>query len=220
MTTTTADLVRPASVPRRWSKLLPPLAGLGLVAGLITLFVTPAGDETGETPGEVVAYATTHEGWSIALAFFGLLAIPLGGAFVAGLHARLSRIATPTESLLVLIGGVAFTLCFALCFLLWAAPLTGFPDDPARQLTQAEAYLALDDFGWFLFGAAGVGAALMAIPASVAAMRSRAIPTWLGSLGIAAGIGSLATIAFLGMFAWLAWIAVASLVLIVAAARD
>jgi hypothetical protein len=89
------------------------------------------------------------------------------------------------------------------------------PSDPALALVHAESYLAIDDIGWFLFGAAGVGAAIMAVPASIAAMRA-GLPKWLGWLGVVAGVASLGTVAFLGMFAWMAWIAVASIILLVA----
>ena len=215
MTTTTADTGGLAITRRSWRILLAPLAGLGLVAGLIALFVSPAGDDSGETPREVVAYASSREGWSVAVALFALASLALGGAFVAGLRSRLARVATPTESTLVLIGGIAFTLCFVLALTIWTAPLIDVPDDSARALAQAEAYLAVDDIGWFLLGAAGVGAALMAVPSSLAAIRA-GVPAWLGWLGVAAGIASLGTVAFLGMFAWIAWIAVASIVMLVA----
>ena len=44
-----------------FGRLLAPIGGLGLVAGLIALMVSPASDDTGETPAEVVAYAASHE---------------------------------------------------------------------------------------------------------------------------------------------------------------
>ena len=204
------------SVTRQgWTRLFAPLGGLGLVAGLIMLMVSPASDDTGETPAEVVSYASSHEGWNIAILLFGLASVALGGLFVAGVHTRLRRVATETESALVLIGGIVFTLCFALCWVIWMAPLADMPDDPARALAQAEAYLGYDDVGWFLLGTAGVAAALFIVPASIAAIRA-GLPAWLGWLGVVAGIASLGTVAFLGMFAWMAWIAVASIVLLVA----
>jgi hypothetical protein len=213
MTTTTLDtgLVRSRIT---WARLLGPIGGLGLVAGMIAIFVSPAADDTGETPAEVVAYAQSHEGWTIAIALFALASIALGGAFVAGLHARLQGIATATESALVLLGGTLFTSCFALCWLIWTAPLTDQPTDRAVALAEAQAYLAVDDVGWFVLAAAGVGAAVFTVAASVAAMRG-GLPSWLGWLGVLAGIASLGTVAFLGMFAWLAWIAVASIVMLV-----
>jgi hypothetical protein len=213
MTTTTLD-ARAIDSERRRPPLLAPLAGLAFVGGLVALFVTPAGEDTGETPREVVAYAASHEGWIIAMALFALAAIPLGAIFVATLLSRLRGLATATESTVVLIGGIVFTLCFALAFTIWSAPLTEISGDAGRALAQAEAYLAVDDIGWFLLGAAGVGAALMAIPASLAASRSTAVPSWLCWVGVALGVASLGTIAFLGMFAWMAWIAGASIVML------
>ena len=215
MSTATAVQTSYARADRRgFAGVVGSLGGLGLVAGLIGLFMSPAGDETGETPREVVAYAASHEGWAIALALFALAAILLAGAFVAGLHSRLDGIATGTESTMILIGGIAFTLCLALSLTVWTAPLVDMSSDPARALAEAEAYLAVDDIGWFLLGAAGVGAALMAVPASLAALRA-GLPRWLGWLGVAAGVASLATVAFFGMFAWMAWIGVASIAMLV-----
>ena len=134
MTTTTLDTG--ISITRQgWTKLLPPLAGLGLVAGLIMLMVSPASDDTGESPAEVVAYASSHEGWNIAILLFGLASVALGGMFVAGLLARLRTVATEIESGLVLIGGMAFTLCFAFCWIIWMAPLADMPGDSARALS-------------------------------------------------------------------------------------
>ena len=214
MTRTTLD-VRPSAITTGGlSRLLAPLAGLGLVAGLIMLMLSPASDDSGETPAEVVRYASSHEGWNLAILLFGLLSIGLGGAFTAGLHARLRHVATDIESALVLIAGTAFTLCFGLCWIIWMAPLSDMPSDEARALAQAEAYLGYDDIGWCMLGAAGVSAALMIVPASVAAIRA-GLPAWLGWLGVLAGIASVATVAFVGMFAWMAWIAVASIVLLV-----
>lgn len=220
MTTTALDLPRATDRTRGWARFLPALGGLALVAGLVTLLVTPAGGDTGETPADVVAYASAHEGWVLAAALYGIVSILLGGAFVAGLRARLSGIATATEANLVLVGGIAFTVCFTLCISAWNAPLVDLPADPERARMQAEAYLAFDDFGWFLLCATGLSAALMAVPASVAALRAGVVPTWIAWLGIVAGAASVATVAFFGIFAWMAWIAGASVVLLVAAARD
>lgn len=214
MTTTTLDLARP-HIARGWTRVLPSFAGLGLVAGLVAMFVSPAGEDTGETPAEVVAYASTHEGWLIATGLFGVVAAVLGSLFLAGLHARLRSIATPIESTLVLLGGIVFIVSFAVCLLFWAAPLVDMPSDTGRAIAQAEAYLAVDDIGWFLLATAGAGAALMAIPSSLAALRA-GIPAWLGWLGVTAGALSLLTLMFFGIFAWMAWIVGASVVLLVA----
>jgi hypothetical protein len=217
MTTATAD-IRPALTGARWALSLGPLAGLALVGGLIALFLTPAGEDSGDTAAEVVRYATDKEGWIVATALFALASLLLSGGFVSGLHARLRGVATPAESTLVVVGGVVFALCFMLCWVVWTGPLLDLPSDQARALAQAETYLAIDDIGWFVLGASGVGAALMAVPASLAAMRA-GLPAWLGWFGVALGLASLGTVAFLGIFAWMAWIAGASIVLLVARER-
>lgn len=215
MATHTIDLPRAELRRPVLGWLLPSLGGLGLVLGLIALWISPGGDEGGDTASEVAAYAHSHEGWIVATALFAIASIVLGGAFVAGLHARLEGLATRTESTLVLIGGIVFTLCFSLAWTIWTAPLVDLPSDPAAELAQAQAYLSYDDVGWFVFGIAGVGVAVMAVPASLAAMRS-GLPAWIGWLGILAGVASIATVAFFGLFAWMAWIAGASIVLLVA----
>lgn len=219
MTTATLDLPGTRIAKRGWTRYLPSFAGLGLVAGLIGIMASPASDDTGETAAEVVAYAQSHEGWTIAILLFGLASLALGAMFTAGLHARLVGVATATESALVLLGGAFFTLCFSLCWILWTAPLADVSSDPEIALLEAQTYLSYDDVGWFILGAGGVAAAVMALPASLAAIRA-GLPAWLGWLGVLAGVGSIGTVAFFGMFAWLAWIAVASLVLLVSAARD
>ena len=217
MTTTTLDAGL-ALTRRGWTRLLAPLGGLGVVAGLIMLMVSPASDDTGDTPAEVVAYAASHEGWNMAILLFGIASIALGGMFVAGLHARLRSVATEAQSTLVLVGGIAFTLCFAMSWIVWMAPLVDMPSDASRAVAQAEAYLGYDDVGWCLLGGAGVAAALMIVPASVAGIRA-GLPAWLGWLGVVAGLASLGTVVFLGMFAWMAWIVVASIVLLVTRER-
>lgn len=49
---------------------------------------------------------------------------------------------------------------------LGGAPPATMPDEPARALVQAEAYLGYDDIGRLLLGTAGIGAAAIAVPAS------------------------------------------------------
>ena len=214
MTTSTLDIPRVELRRPAWGRFLPSLGGLGLVAGLIGMLVSPAGEDSGETARDVIAYSQSHEPWIVATALFAVASIALGGAFVAGLLARLHGLATRTESALILIGGTIFTLCFCMSFVIWTAPLVDTPGDSAAELAQAQAYLSYDDIGWFVFGAAGVAAAVMAVPASLAAIRS-GVPSWLGWLGVVVGIASVATIAFLGMFAWMSWIVVASILMLV-----
>ena len=219
MTSMTTDLARPGLARSGWTRALPSIGGLALVAGLIGIMVSPMGDDAGQTPAEVVAFTEAHEGWLAATAVFGVVSIALAAAFVAGLASRLRGLATPTEAALVVIGGAAFTLGFALFLTIWTAPLVDSPDDRVQALAQAQAYLSYDDVGWFLLGVTGMAAAVIAVPASIAAMRG-GLPAWLGWAGVLAGLASVATMAFVGIFAWMAWIVVASIVLFVAPARQ
>jgi hypothetical protein len=186
---------------------------------MLVLLLSPAGGDTGETPEAVVRYATDNDAWILAGGIFFVLAVALLAAFVAGLVSRLHGLATPLEQLLVGIGGTAFTLCVVVAFAIWQAPLVDLPDDHARALRQAEAFLTFDDVGWFLLGAAGIGAAVMAVTASRVALRARVVPSWICWLGIVLGVASLGTLAFFGIFAWMAWIAGASIVLLAGARR-
>lgn len=215
MTTATSDAVRFETARPAWTRLLPPLAGVGLVVGLVVSLNSPSVEDAGETPAEIVATATDHSTWVNVVLALSLVSVALAGGFVAGLHTRLRAIATPLESTLVLVGGIVFTVCFPLALFMFQAPLVNLPDDHARALVEAEAYLTYDDAAWVAFAAAGLGAAMMAIPASLAAIRG-GVPKWLGWFGVLAGIVSLATIFFVGAFAWMAWILVASIVLLVA----
>jgi len=215
VTTATSETVRFATARPAWTKLLPPLGGIGLVVGLFVSFNSPLVEDSGDTPAEVVAKVSDHKTWAVVVLVYALASIGLAGGFVAGLHTRLRAVTTELESSLVLIGGIVFAVCFPLALVFFQAPLADMPDDHARALAEAEAYLTFDDAAWVTLAAAGVGAALMAVPASLAAIRS-GVPRWLGWLGILAGILSLATFVVIGMIAWALWILVASIVLLVA----
>lgn len=194
-------------------RLWPPVAGLVFVVVLIAVFLTPVGDDVGDTPAEVVAYADANEGWMVAAALFALVSIVLLASFVAGLYARLRPVLGEAESVAVVLGGGIFAVMTTIAWLIWTGPLIDMASDEALALSQAEAYLAIDDIGWLALGAGGVGAAVMAVVASRAAMRV-GIPVWLGWVGIVLGVLAAATVGFFGIFAWMAWIAGASIVML------
>ena len=139
--------------------------------------------------------------------------------FTAGLAARLRRLGAVGESALVVIGGAAFALLFMLALTVWTAPLLDMEDEARLATAQASIFLAIDDIGWVMLGGAGIGAGLMAIGASVAALRAGLVPSWLAWLGIVLGVAAFATVVFFGIFAWLAWVLLASLLLLVGEAR-
>lgn len=178
------------------------------------LALTPAGDDVGDTSAEVARFAARNDDWMVISLVFGLLSLLLLVWFVGGLYVRLRAVAAGAESVVVLVGGLILTLLFFLAITIWSAPLVDFESDSAAAEGQALTYLTIDDIGWVVLGGAGVGAGLMAIAASVAALRSRLIPAWAGWLGVALGVVALATIVFVGLFGWLIWIVLASLVML------
>ncbi len=203
----------PAAARVDLGRLWPPVAGLVFVVALIVLFLTPVGDDTGDTPAEVVAYADANEGWMVAAALFALVSVFLLSSFVAGLYARLRSVLGEAESVAVVLGGGIFTVMTALAWLIWTGPLVDMPSDEALALAQGGTYLAIDDIGWLALGAGGVGAAVMAVVASRAALRA-GVPGWLGWIGVVAGLVCAATVAFVGIFAWMGWVAGASIVML------
>jgi hypothetical protein len=69
---------------------------------------------------------------------------------------------------------------------------------------------AADDAGYVLHATGGAGASAMIIAASLAAMRAAAVRSWVGWLGIVAGILALGSIVFFPQAAIGIWILVVS----------
>jgi hypothetical protein len=197
----------------RWS----PLGGLVYVIGLVILFLTPAGDETPSTAAEVVSYAESHENWHAAAVIVGLAGLLLVGWFVAGLAVRLRDAGARDEGTVAFAGGITFAVLSFMALNVFFSPLFGVTegDTQVEKLSAATTFLNVDDIGWVALGGAGVAAGLMAIAASLGAMRTGSAPTWAGVIGIILGVASLATIAFVGIFAWLAWILLASVAMLI-----
>lgn len=193
----------------RWS----PLGGLVFVVGAVILAFTPALEGPGDTPAEVVAFAEDNEFWTGTLAIFSLASLLLLGWFVAGLALRLREAGASSEAAVALVGGVTFVVLSFIAFTIFTAPLFGITEDntSAERLSIASTLMNIDDIGWVVLGGSGVGAGLMAIAASLGALRTRSAPAWASWIGVLLGVLSLATIAFVGVFGWLLWIGLTSL---------
>lgn len=185
------------------------------MVGAVGLAFTPAGDDVGDTPAEVLSFAEANEAWMVVAMLFALLTLLLLTWFAAGLFARLRDAGAVMEGVLALVGGVVCSVLFFLAITIWSAPLVEVAENRETASTQAGTYLAIDDIGWVALGGSGVAAGLMAMAASLGALRLAAVPAWAGWLGVGLGIAALGTIAFLGLFAWLAWILVVSVALLV-----
>ena len=202
------------SADRPWLIRWSPLGGLVFVVGSVILAFTPAFEDVGDTPAEVVAFAEANEGWIAVLTLFALVSLLLIGWFVAGLAVRLRDAGADAEAAIALVGGGIFAVLCFVAFTIFTAPLFGITEGDAtaeEKLSSASTFLDVDDIGWVTLGGSGVGVGLMAIAASLGALRTRSVPTWAGWIGVLLGVLSLATIGFFGIFAWLAWILFASL---------
>jgi hypothetical protein len=215
MSAAVGDDTGPAGSSRSWVDRWAPLGGIAFVAGYVYLFVNPAINDTGETPAEVVANAEDDQAWLVAMMIVALVLFLMLVWFVAGVAARVSRVAGTAETMIVAIGGTAFAILNVTALTIWLAPLLDIEDDPARALAQADAYLMSDDVGWVLLGVSGIAAGIMIVFASLAARGAATVPNWLAWLGVLAGVVSLGTVAFFGIFAWLAWILITSILLLV-----
>jgi hypothetical protein len=194
----------------RWS----PVGGLVFVVGAVILAFTPALEGPGDTPAEVVAFAEDNEFWAATLTIFSLASLLLLGWFVAGLAVRLREAGASAEAAVALAGGVTFVVLSFVAFTIFTAPQFGITEDDnssAEKLSIASTFLNIDDIGWVVLGGSGVGAGLMAIAASLGALRTRSAPAWASWIGVFLGVLALATIAFVGVFGWLLWIGLTSL---------
>jgi hypothetical protein len=210
LTTANVPVASPVLAPPSWLERWSPIGGLLFVIGALAVAFTPAGDDVGETAAEVVQFARDNEEWMVVAMLFALASLLLVGWFVAGLYLRLRRAGADTEAVLTLVGGTLFAVLFFLAITIWTATLVDMEEGNVQALAQGATYLAIDDVGWVALGGAGVSAGLMAITASLGALRLGMVPAWAGWLGVLLGVAALATVAFFGIFAWLAWILIVS----------
>lgn len=190
-----------------WLDRIAPFGGIVYVVALLILFFTS--EDYGDTPASVLEYAEGDKTALWAQAFVGLGTPLLLGLFVAALVSRLAAASTFLRTLTV-VGGSALIALVTIGLTIWSAPLL---DDDLDEAV-AQTYLGLDDFGWVTIGAGGVGASLMILGASLAALQLALVPRWLGWVGVALGVVALASVAAIGLFAWLLWVLVAAVLLV------
>src|ERR671930_565741 len=89
-------------------------------------------------------------------------------------------------------------------------------DDTYHHQVFPELVHAANDAAYVLHSTGGAGIGAMMIAASLAVVRSRALPVWLGWIGVAAGIIALASIVFFPWFLIALWLLAASVILFVA----
>jgi hypothetical protein len=89
-------------------------------------------------------------------------------------------------------------------------------DDTYRHQVYPPLIHAANDAGYILHSTGGAGIGTLMIAASLAVVQTRALPVWLGWVGVAAGIVALASILFFPWFLIALWLLVASAILFAA----
>ena len=194
-------MTTPEPMPYRttWIERLAPLGGIIFAAWVLVGFFTS--EDYGDTPQSVVEFAESSETNTYIMAILGLAAPLLLGWFLGGLMAVMRPASTALRTI-TLVGGVLLIVFVTVGITIWSAPLL----DDNFDVSTAAVYLALDDFGWVIIGTGGVGAAIMIIAVSIAALRHGWVPAWLGWLSLALGVVAFSSVAAIGLFAWLAWL--------------
>jgi hypothetical protein len=215
--------VEPAPAGRgleRWAALGGVLYVVLFVIGTILEFGdSPAGDAA---PSKVIAWYSDsghrdrlHIGWVlIGLGLFFFL------WFLSALRQALIRLVgegfLPT---LATVGGAVYA-ALALAAVSVSDAIRTMNDDTYRDQVFPELVHAANDASYVLHSSGGAGVGAMMIASSLAVVRTRALPVWLGWIGVAAGIIALASIVFFPWFVIALWLLVASAVLFVAGSRQ
>ena len=199
--------IDPAPGRAGWLERLAPLGALIVAVWFLIGIIT--GDDYEDTPESVLAYAESDETSIIALQILALALPLLIGWFLYGLLSRFALAESALRSLTA-IGGALFIAFMTTGFTVWSGPLL---DDSLTDVG-AETYLALDDAGWLLLGAGSVSIGVMILAVSIAALRLRAIPTWLGVVSIVLGVIAFAGVAAIGHIAWVVWLIGASVLML------
>jgi hypothetical protein len=195
----------------RWAALGGILYVVLFVIGTILIFDgTPS---SGASPARVIAYYSDsgHRdkigiGWVV-----GGLGVFFFLWFLSALRRTVRRLEGEDGLLTALttIGGAIYaTLAFAALAINMA--IRTMSDDTFHHMVYPGLIHAADDASYILHATGGAGASAMIIAASIAGMRAGAVRTWVGWLGIVAGILALASILFFTQLAIAIWILVVS----------
>jgi hypothetical protein len=194
----------------RWAALGGVLYVVLFVVGTIFLVGDePSGDAS---PGEVVRwYADSGHRHRIGI---GWVLVGLGLFFflwfLAALRTTLLRLVGDGFLVtLATIGGAVYA-ALALAGIAVNMGIKTMSDDTYHHQVYPELIHAANDAGYVLHATGGVGIGAMMIAASLAVLRARALPVWLGWIGVVAGIIALASIIFFPWFVIALWLLGAS----------
>jgi hypothetical protein len=200
----------------RWAALGGVLYVAFFVAG--TILLVGGAPDANAPPSEVVRWYSDSghrdritTGWILAgLGLFFFL------WFVAALRNALLRIVGDGFlTTLATVGGAVYA-ALALAGIAVNMAVRTMSDDTYHDQVSPDLIHAANDAGYVLHSTGGVGIGALMIATSLAVIRARVVPVWLGWIGVAAGIIALASIAFIPWFLIALWLLVASVLLFLA----
>src|SRR6266513_620418 len=193
----------------RWASL-----GGILYVVLFVIVMFDGEPDSDASPGRVIAYYSkaSHRdkisiGWIIAgLGIFAFL------WFLSSLRRAVRRWEGDDGFLTALttIGGAIYaTLAFAAIAI--NVGIRTMSDDTYHHTVYPGLIHAADDAAWMMHAGGGAGVAAMIIAASLAGLRAGAVSSWLGWVGVAAGVLSLGLIIFFPWFVVGIWVLAVSI---------
>jgi hypothetical protein len=205
---------------QRWAALAGVVYVALFVIGVILIYNgTP---DSSSAPAKIIAYYSDsghrnrmNVGWLLAgLGLFFFL------WFVSALRQAIRRLEVEDGFFtgLATIGGVVYAT-LSLAALAVETGIRTMSDDTYHHTVYPGLIHAADDAAWVLHASGGAGLAAMIVAASLAAVRARAVPTWVGWLGVVVGILSLGLLIFFPWFLAAIWIVVVSIGMFLRAGR-
>jgi hypothetical protein len=182
----------------RWKRIVPPVAGIGLVACVVAAFVLMSGSPgAGDSGAKVAAWFGSHHGRAVAASYFFAYACAVSLVFYIGMAGYLRRRGSHLLSALTAAGGIVMAGGFVVGAGLLAASTdsTGkLGDSTLQTLNQLGS-----DAPWM---ALIVGSAVATLSIGIASLRTQAFPKALGIITVVVGVVEvLGPISWLGLFA-------------------
>jgi hypothetical protein len=110
-------------------------------------------------------------------------------------------------------GGAVYAACTLAAFSINVAGKT-MSSDTYRDQVYPEVISLADAVVYVLHSAGGAAVGAMMVATSIAALRARALPAWVGWLSVLAGLVAVVSIFFIPWFVIAVWLVVASLILV------
>jgi hypothetical protein len=189
----------------RWKRLIPPLAGVGLVGCVVTAFVLMGGSPgAGDSGAKVTAWFTSHHDRAVTAGYFFAYACAVAVVFYIGMAGYLRRLGSQVLAALTAAGGIVMAggLVFGSGLLIAMTDSTSkLGDNTVQTLNQLGS-----DAPWM---AMVVGSAVATLAIGIASLRTQAFPKALGIVTVVVGV-----VQVLGPISWFGLMATAPLTLV------